>query len=244
MLRHIGEKRSYSHNIRLAVLLSLNAGFINASGFLAFSVLTTNVTGHAALLAVYMAAANLRSAGMVALWLCLFLFGAFASSVYISIVGKNKTFAYSAPILMIILILIAVAALGSGYDHTLRQTEIYAGSLLFAMGVQNAMVSMISGSVVRTTHLTGMVTDLGIDLAAIMAYRNPSKSPVKRRIYLRLSIIFPFLIGGIIGGIIFSKIKFEAFYIPVLILLITLFYDYFRVKIVRALHNTKMHRQG
>src|SRR5258707_319163 len=105
MLRHTGQKRSFRHNLRLAVLLCLNAGFINAAGYLAFKVLTTNVTGHAALFAVDIATSDLRSARMVALWLFLFLAGAFASGLYISMVGRNKAFTYVVPILFIILIL-------------------------------------------------------------------------------------------------------------------------------------------
>ena len=66
MLRHTGERRSFTHNLRLAILLSLNAGFINAAGFIAFAVLTTNVTGHAALLAVDMATGQFRAARMAA----------------------------------------------------------------------------------------------------------------------------------------------------------------------------------
>jgi len=165
MLRHTGQKRSYRHNMRLAILLCLNAGFINAAGFLAFSVLTTNVTGHAALLAVNMATMNFRATRMVALWLFLFLAGAFLSSFYISAVGRNKSFAYTMPIVFIIVVLLFVAFFGHHYNNTLPETEYFAGSLLFSMGIQNAMVSMISGSVVRTTHLTGMFTDLGIDLS-------------------------------------------------------------------------------
>ncbi|MBA3828193.1 MAG: DUF1275 domain-containing protein [Taibaiella sp.] len=226
MLRHTGEKRSYRHNIRLAVLLSLNAGFINAAGYLAFSVLTTNVTGHAALLAVYIAGKNLWAAIMVALWLCLFLLGAFSSGMYISLVGKHKAIAYTVPILFIIAILLLVAIFGSRYNHSLPQTGLFAGSLLFAMGMQNALVSMISGSVVRTTHLTGMFTDLGIDLSAMVLPGNKTNPAIKQRIILRLSIIGFFLTGGIIGGILFSKFLFFSFYVPVSILLVTLFYDY------------------
>ena len=101
MLRHTGQKRSYTHNIRLAVLLCLNAGFINAAGFVAFSVLTTNVTGHAALLAVNIASGQLRSTRMIALWLFLFLAGAFLSSLYISQVGRNKLFANTMPLYLL-----------------------------------------------------------------------------------------------------------------------------------------------
>lgn len=238
MLRHTGPKRSFEHNMRLAVLLCLNAGFINAAGFLAFSVLTTNVTGHAALLAVDVATKDFRSTRMVTSWLILFLAGAFLSSLYISKVGRNKLFAYTIPIVFIMLILLLVAFFGHNYNHSLRQTEYFAGSLLFSMGVQNAMVSMISGSVVRTTHLTGMFTDLGIDLSEVVRSFRKISPPLKRRILLRSSIILSFLSGGLLGGVLFSKIGFMAFYLPVCLLLVALFYDYFRIKIARAISRT------
>lgn len=237
MLRHTGDKRSYTHNIRLAILLSANAGFINTAGFIAFSVLTTNITGHAALLAAYTAEGNLRAARMVALWLIVFLLGSFASSIYISLTGSNKSSAYPVPILVISAILASVAMFGGSYDHSLRQTELFAGSLLFGMGMQNALVSIISGFMVRTTHLTGTVTDLGIDLATLATSKNRANHGIKRRINMRLSVIFSFLGGGLVGGLVFSEIRFMAFYIPVAILLVALFYDYFRVKITRALRS-------
>src|SRR4051812_15234470 len=123
MLRHTGQRRSFQHNLRLAVLLCLNAGFINAAGFVAFSVLTTNVTGHAALLALNISSQHPRSARMVALWLLLFLLGAFCSSLYINKVGREKSYAYSVPIVLIILILFFIALFGYTYDHSLQRTE-------------------------------------------------------------------------------------------------------------------------
>ncbi|WCT13243.1 YoaK family protein [Mucilaginibacter jinjuensis] len=239
MFRHTGERRSFAHNLRLAILLCLNAGFINAAGFIAFAVLTTNVTGHAALLAINLATGQWRAARMVGLWLLLFLAGAFASSLYIGKVGRDKSFAYTAPIVVIILILLSVAGFGHDYQHTLPETEYFAGSLLFAMGMQNALVSMVSGSVVRTTHLTGMFTDLGIDLsAALLSYKNLTAAH-QRRIWLRLAIITFFLLGGLIGGFAFLKLRFTAFYVPVGLLLITLFYDYFRIRVKRAVTHLK-----
>ncbi len=236
MLRHTGEKRSYRHNIRLAILLSANAGFINAAGFLAFNVLTTNVTGHAALLALYLAAHNLRSARMVALWLVLFLLGAFSSALYIARMGRDKRYTYAVLVLVIASILFAVASSGWWYDHSLPRTEILAGALLLAMGMQNAMVSMISGAVVRTTHLTGLVTDLGIDLAHWIAGQGRVLPSLRQHIILRASIAGCFLAGGVVGGITFSSIGFAAFYISVGLLVFTLFYDYLRIRLSRALH--------
>ena len=235
MLRHTGQRRSFQHNLRLAVLLCLNAGFINAAGFIAFSVLTTNVTGHAALLALNISSQHPRSARMVALWLLLFLLGAFCSSLYINKVGREKSYAYSVPIVLIILILFFIALFGYTYDHSLQRTEYFAGSLLFAMGMQNALVSVISGSVVRTTHLTGMFTDLGIDLSVSLLSHKSISVTLKRRITLRLAIIGFFLTGGILGGLLFIKIHFQAFYIPIGLLTTALFYDYFRIKLKRAI---------
>lgn len=237
MLRHTGERRSFVHNLRLAILLCLNAGFINATGFMAFAVLTTNVTGHAALLAVNLATGRWRAARMVGLWLLLFLTGAFASSFYIGKVGRDKPFAYTAPILVVILLILIIAIFGPDYRHTLPETEYFAGSLLFAMGMQNALVSVVSGSVVRTTHLTGMFTDLGIDLSAALLSRKNLNAAHKRRILLRLAIIVFFLLGGLAGGFAFLALHFSAFYIPVGLLFTVLCYDYFRVRLKQAIRH-------
>jgi uncharacterized membrane protein YoaK (UPF0700 family) len=233
MLRHTGEKRSLKHNLRLAILLCLNAGFINAAGFFAFQVLTTNVTGHAALMAVSIATPDYKVVKMAALWLLLFLSGAFFSGYIISKTGREKPTAYTLPILIIILLIASVAVFGRHYTHQIYQTAVFAGGLLFAMGMQNAMVSMISGSVVRTTHLTGMFTDLGIDLS-ILATQETNTDAVKSRILLRGSIIASFLIGGIVGSIAFLHLAYYSFYIPCSIMLTALFYDYFRVSIKRV----------
>lgn len=234
MFRHIGKKRNFIHNIRLAILLCLTAGMVNAAGFIAFSVLTTNVTGHAALLAVNLSEGYYTAVRTVALWLLLFLSGAFLSSLYIGTVGRDKPYAYSLPLFIEISILVTVGSLGHFYDGSGPATELFAGSLLFAMGLQNALVTMISGSVVRTTHLTGMFTDLGIDLSAAFLNRKQWSNDSKRRLLLRLSIITCFLSGGIIGGYMFQLLHYKTFFLPAGILLFTIFYDYFRMKYLKA----------
>lgn len=228
MFRHLGAKRNFIHNLRLAVLLCFTAGFVNTAGFLAFATLTTNVTGHAAILAVKFSESDLRTVIVVFIWLLLFLAGAFLSSFYINVVGRNKIYAYTLPMGVEILIFMAIVFWGHYYDNTITKREFFPGSLLFAMGMQNAMVSMVSGSVVRTTHLTGIFTDLGIDLS-ILTQTKQARHEVRKRVFLRLMIILFFLGGGVAGGIMFHHIKYTAFLIPSGVLIITIFYDYFRV---------------
>jgi uncharacterized membrane protein YoaK (UPF0700 family) len=232
MLRHFGNKRTVAHNLRLAILLCLTAGFVNAAGFLGFSALTTNVTGHAALLAENIALSHWKEACVIAIWMLLFLAGAFCSSLIINRVDLNQRFSYVIPILLEIIILFFCAFRGLK-DCFLYSNEVFAGSLLFAMGLQNALVSVISGSVVRTTHLTGTFTDLGIDLAQLKIRSITNQQELCARIRLRLTIIFCFIFGALMGAYLFKIVHFIAFIAPIIILVFALFYDIFRLNVKR-----------
>jgi uncharacterized membrane protein YoaK (UPF0700 family) len=239
MLRHLGTRRTYVHNVKLASLLCIVAGFVNAAGFLGFSVLTTNVTGHAALFAERIALQDWKTARVVALWMFLFLAGAFISSLIVSFIGRNQRFSYLVPMLIEMAILFGVAVFGYRYDHSLVAKEIFAGSLLFAMGLQNSLVSIVSGSVVRTTHLTGTFTDLGIEIAQILQKNIKDRAALKVRIKLRSVIIFFFMCGALAGAYLFRYFSFNAFFIPLAILVFTLLYDIYRIRVKRyyRLHN-------
>ncbi|MEJ5960859.1 YoaK family protein [Pedobacter immunditicola] len=236
MLRHTGTKRTPRHNLRLATLLGLTAGFVNAAGFLGFSVLTTNVTGHVALFAESVAFQDWSTARVVALWMFLFLAGAFCSSLITTLIDKNRRFSYGLPILIEMAILIFTAIYGHKYDTTIVSKEFFAGGLLFAMGLQNSLVSVISGSVVRTTHLTGTFTDLGIELAQLISRKVKARSVLQSKILLRLFIIGSFMAGAILGAYIFYHWEFHSFFIPVFILFFTLLYDLFRINAQRYYH--------
>ena len=236
MLRHLGTKRTYGHNVKLATLLGITAGFVNAAGFLAFAVLTTNVTGHAALFAERIAMEDWKTARVVALWMFLFLAGAFISSLIVSRLGRNQRYSYVIPILIEAGILLTVSLTGTRYDHSLVSKELFAGSLLFAMGMQNSLVSIVSGSVVRTTHLTGTFTDLGIELAQVLQQNTPEKAALQKRIKLRCAIIFFFLCGALAGAYLFRYFRFDAFLVPVAILIYTLLSDIFRIRMTHLFH--------
>lgn len=237
MLRHTGTKRTYRHNLNLALLLSLSAGFVNAAGWMAFSVLTTNITGHAATFAMDLVLGDTQAMRMAGLFLLLFLAGAFFSGFYTRSLGRHKRFAFTIPLGLLLAILLYVGLSGFTFDGSLQKREHFAGILLFGMGVQNALVTVVSGSVVRTTHLTGIVTDFGIALADAVRSKFKLSQLVKQRLGLHISIIFPFLIGGLLGAYLFSAWRYTAFFAPAAIVLFVMFFDAFRMQVLKIRHH-------
>jgi uncharacterized membrane protein YoaK (UPF0700 family) len=225
-------RRRFMHDLGLASILSMAAGSVNSAGFFAFDVLTTNVTGHVALLANDLVAYNWGAAYMKAVWMALFFLGAFGSSLWIQFVKNaypNKILIHLVPIVIEMVILGAVAYLGHNfYDYSEMMIQLLAGSLLFAMGLQNALISIVSGSVIRTTHLTGLFTDLGVYLSYLVVSKSDKEQrTARRRLSLLLTIAASFLVGGLVGGFLFASYLFFAFIFPLTILLMALLYDFF-----------------
>jgi uncharacterized membrane protein YoaK (UPF0700 family) len=92
-----------------------------------------------------------------------------------------------------------------------KQQQI-AGALLAAMacGLQNAMATTFSGSVVRTTHLSGMFTDLGIGLGHFVR----GMALPTRRLALSALIISSFFTGSVIGAWLFRHLGYDALAVP------------------------------
>ncbi len=240
MLSHTGNKRTFKHNVMLSALLSLTAGFVNIIGFSTFMVFTTNITGHVAQLSEKVAMGDYNGARMFGLWLVAFLLGAFSSSLAVTLIGRTKRTAYTYPFLVEILILAFVmVATPKNNNLSVVDVEFLAGCLLFAMGLQNAMVSIISGSVVRTTHLTGMFTDLGIELSTLITHKEHRKEVLKYKVNLRLVIIFFFIFGCISGGFLYKSFKMATFWFPIIVLVIVIFYDGLRVNSIRFFTRVK-----
>jgi uncharacterized membrane protein YoaK (UPF0700 family) len=86
------------------------------------------------------------------------------------------------------------------------------GDYLAAMacGLQNGMATSYSGAVIRTTHVTGIVTDLGIALGHFV--RN---QPVEwRRIRLYGILLLGFGCGSFLGGFGFSRLGSDTLLFP------------------------------
>ena len=228
MLRHKGKGRTYSHNLKLASILSGVAGIVNITSILKFKTLTTNITGHFAFFSEELVLKNYKMAIVYLFYILFFLFGAFISNLIIECITRYKKQAlYVIPVSIEIFILFTVSLTSSlSTIDSFGFSILIVSSLLFAMGLQNALVTTVSQSVVRTTHLTGLFTDLGIDLSRLLFYnRSIEKIQLIKSIYLKLAIIGCFFIGGLLGGFVFSDLELKTLLIPVGLLIFTLRYD-------------------
>lgn len=90
---------------------------------------------------------------------------------------------------------------GSYYGH-------FAASA--ACGTQNALATTYSGAILRTTHLTGIFTDLGIMVGSSLR----GEAFDKRKGILFLLIIFGFILGGAFGAYLFAQVHFKALFAP------------------------------
>ena len=210
-------------------MLSFVAGIVNISGVMALKVLTTNITGHFAFFAEEIALQQYSFAMVSILYIVSFLLGAFVSNLLIEIFNRrNASFSYVSPMTLEIILLSAVALLGTAHFDV----RLIAAVLLFAMGLQNALVTKVSNSVVRTTHLTGLFTDLGIELSQLLFQKSNKLNfrKLTQSIGLKLSIILCFFLGCLLGGVLFGSLKMYTLLCAIAILLVALFYDYARLR--------------
>ena len=233
MLRNYSNSRTLGENIRLGTLTAFTAGTINIASLLIFLSFTSNVTGHYAILAAEISQGNWTQVAVVASWIFLFFFGGFVANLsVINLNRKSKYFAHALPIILEIMCLLAVGIYGQFYyQKTLAETEALVALMLFATGLQNGLTASISNFSVKTTHLTGTTTDLGI-LASMFTQKKFRKNPeLTGRAKLLMSIMIAYVLGAVFSGLTYYHLEFRVFYIISVCLLVVIGYDFYKINL-------------
>ncbi len=217
--RHLsGQHRTAATNRLLGSLLAFNAGAINAGGFLIVKMYTSHMTGFASMLADNLVLGNAKLVLGAVGALLAFTAGAATMAVLVNWArhqGLRSEFAL--PLLLEAALLLVFGLMGATLS---RQTPFAVPLtvlvLAFTMGLQNALVSKISRSQIRTTHMTGVITDLGIELGKLLYWNRTATPPDSRvranRIKLRLygTLLGMFILGGLAGAFGFKYVGFVA----------------------------------
>ena len=185
--------------------LAFVAGIVNVVGLLGFEQrAVTHLTGNTSMLAAALATQDVAAALHIAGIIGAFMAGAVLSGFIIQDSTLRLGHRYWVALLLESLLLCMAVPL-------LKSSSVWGMcAAACACGLQNAMVSAYSGTVIRTTHLSGMFTDLGIFLGHFLR-----GLPVDaRRLRMCLLIISAFLCGGIAGAGAFRTLGYATLYIP------------------------------
>lgn len=219
-LRHLASQhRTVATNQLLGSLLAFNAGAVNAGGFLVVGLYTSHMTGFASMLADNVVLGNMGLVLGALGTLLAFILGAMATALLVNWARQHQLRSeYALPLMVEALLLLLFGLLGATMG---RQTPFAVPLtvlvLAFTMGLQNALVTKISEAQIRTTHMTGVITDLGIELGKLVYWnRHPAAThsqsrgqPAKvqaNRFKLRL---YGLLLGSFIGGGLFGATGFK-----------------------------------
>jgi uncharacterized membrane protein YoaK (UPF0700 family) len=203
--------------VKIASSLAFVAGAINAGGFLMVAFYTSHVTGTLSRVADSSALGDFAAARDGLLIVLAFLLGAMLTTFLVAFGRRQRfkgKFAFSLAVEALLLVVFSLSSAAFSKDPRLIFQEALLLSLI--MGMHNALFTKISHAVVRTTHMTGNVTDFGIELARLF-YRNHDKSlrhlPVladRFKLKLHGMLVASFLLGGIIGAFGFKRYGFLA----------------------------------
>lgn len=171
MLNLCAPERTVRRNTHLALVLTAIAGILNSVGFVAVATYTSHMTGIVASMAD---AAVLHAPGLVGtglLALAMFILGAVVCALVFNWGRVNGLRSRYANILLLEGVGMLVFGLLAEHVRDAHRPLVVVAVLCFTMGLQNALITRIGAWPIRTTHVTGMVTDIGVELGKIL-YRN------------------------------------------------------------------------
>lgn len=197
MLIREGEQRTTAIDLGLATGFAGAAGALNAATFQSTGFFSANMTGNASAFSDHLALQDWGPAGTFAALLFMFIAGALVSGILIELGrrrGSRAIYAYSIALEAVLLIALGAADLA----HAVGSGVVLVTGMSFIMGLQNAATTRISEARIRTTHVSGMATDIGLGLASLLV-GGPGQDAALSRLRLYLTAMLAFVVGGVVG---------------------------------------------
>lgn len=221
----IGHQRTLAANRQVGWLLAFVAGAINAGGFLAVRQYTSHVTGLVSSMADHLVLGEGALVLSALAAVLSFLLGAMCCALLVNFARRRGMASeYALPLLLEALLILCFGLVGAWlarFEGFLIPATV--ALLCFIMGLQNAVVTKLSSAVIRTTHMTGVVTDLGIELGKLLYWnRGPGvQAPVRAdrdRMRVLGGLLAAFVLGGVVGAYGFKHLGY-GFTVPLAVLL-------------------------
>lgn len=210
-------------NMLIWMILAFQAGMMNIGGLMGVHSFVSHVTGFATQFSLeYESGHYPQAIGMLVIPLA-FLLGSMVSGILVDLrlkLRKKPKYWIVFGFLFALNSLIVIGGFNNlfgafGLPLSNMQGYMLVSLLCFTCGVQNGTITLVSKSVVRTTHLTGVTTDLGIGLIRILnRKRITGIEDEGKAIVMRIGIIIFFTLGSAVGVVAFRAWQFRGFLIP------------------------------
>ena len=211
--RLTGKDRDRVFNLRLAFLLAFVAGATNAGGLFAVGQYTSHMSGIVSSIADNLAIHQVKLALAGLGSLTSFLMGAACTALLVNW-GRRRNLhsQYAFPLMLEAMLLLCFGIMG---NRLVRHEWFFVSGtvvlLCFIMGLQNAIITKLSRAEIRTTHVTGMVTDAGIELGKFLYWSRHKDDPVTgdaTKLRILIGLVGLFFLGGLAGAISFQKVGY------------------------------------
>ncbi|WP_062194417.1 MULTISPECIES: YoaK family protein [Caldimonas] len=228
--RLLAPQRSPGSNRKLGRILAFVAGAINAGGFLAVHRYTSHMTGIVSAIADDLVLGQMALALGGAASVGAFVAGAATTAGFVHWARRRQMHSeYALSLLLEAVLLLVFGLMGA---HLAWRADLIVPAtvllLCFVMGLQNALITKISRAEIRTTHMTGILTDLGIELGRLFYWNRDPRANAqyfvranRDRLRLHAQVLGCFLSGGIVGAAAFKSFGFVAA-VPLAVLLAAL----------------------
>lgn len=220
-------QRTTQNNIRLGLTLAFVAGATNAGGFLAVGQYTSHMTGVVSSVADNLVLGHVGLALVGLASLLAFVCGAMTTAWMVNWgLRRNLRSAYGRPLLLEAALLLLFGLVGTGINFSAGLfVPLTVLVLCFIMGLQNAVITKISNAEIRTTHVTGLVTDLGIELGKLFYFNRLTREQLvlanRKKLKIHALLIGSFFVGGLLGAVGFKTLGYVTT-VPLAILLLLL----------------------
>lgn len=211
--------RTARANLHLGASLAFVAGALNAGGFLAIGQYTSHMTGMLSSAADNLILGNIELLATALMSIVSFALGAASTAVMVNYSRRNTDRnIYMPPLMTEAVLLLVFGLMGANLQmHEFVSLSLTAVLLCYVMGLQNALITKISNAEIRTTHVTGLFTDIGIELGKLFYWNHQSGdardyfvAANRSKLRVHLLLVVSFLIGGVIGAYGFKHVGFSS----------------------------------
>lgn len=220
-------RQAFSIKMLYAFIYPFNSGIVIYAGLMTFSVVLTNVTGLLPQIAKDLYEGRLNTAGSIFLWLFAFFLGGFFAGWCVEREKLRKwRYLHLLPLLVVAIIYFLVG--NSDARTEAMHLLAFPGLVLFSIGIQNAMVSLTTSSLIKASQMTGVVNELGVDIAEIFHSEGEKRRLIQREALLRLIVMTSFLLGALFSVAMFPAFQTRIFFFPAGIILAVMAHDIWR----------------